>query len=102
MIVKAKKKKMTSWISRNLVSIKPEVLVPFYKAFVRPHLEYAVQECALWSHFPTRLQRLIGPSTLTKSPESFVPRYRLEWHSIFEHLVLTHNLSLLFRAIFKF
>ena len=37
-IVKAKKK-MKSWISRNLVSIKPHVLIPFYKVFVRTHLE---------------------------------------------------------------
>ena len=38
-----KAKQMTSWIIRNVVSRKPEVLIPFYKAFVRPHLEYAVQ-----------------------------------------------------------
>ena len=35
-----KAKQMTSWIVRNVVSRKPE---PFYKAFVRPHLEHAVQ-----------------------------------------------------------
>ena len=38
-----KAKQMTSWIIRNVVSRKPEVPIPFYKAFVRPHLEYAVQ-----------------------------------------------------------
>ena len=38
-----KAKQMTSWIIRNVVSRKPEVLIPLYKAFVRPHLEYAVQ-----------------------------------------------------------
>ena len=38
-----KSNQMTSWIIRNVVSRKPEVLIPFYKAFVRPHLEYTVQ-----------------------------------------------------------
>ena len=38
-----KAKQMTSWIIRNVVSRKPEVLIPLYKAFIRPHLEYAVQ-----------------------------------------------------------
>ena len=38
-----KAKQMTSWIIRNVVSRKQEVLIPFYKAFVGPHLEYAVQ-----------------------------------------------------------
>ena len=38
-----KAKQMTSWSIRNVVSGKPDVLIPFYKAFVRPHLEYAVQ-----------------------------------------------------------
>ena len=38
-----KAKQMTFWIIRNVVSRKPEVLIPFYKAFVRPHLKYAVQ-----------------------------------------------------------
>ena len=41
-----KAKQMTSWIIRNVVSRKPEVPIPFYKAFVRPHLEYVVQ---LWA-----------------------------------------------------
>ena len=35
-----KEKQMTSWIIRNVVARKPE---PFYKAFVRAHLEHAVQ-----------------------------------------------------------
>ena len=34
-----KVKQMTSWIITNVVSRKPEVLIPFYKAFVRPHLK---------------------------------------------------------------
>ena len=34
-----KAKQMTSWIIRNVVSRKPEVLIPFYKAFVIPPLE---------------------------------------------------------------
>ena len=38
-----KANQMTSWIIRNVVSRKPEVPIPFYKAFVRPHLEYSVQ-----------------------------------------------------------
>ena len=38
-----KAKRMTSWIIGNVVSREAEVLIPFYKAFVRPHLEYAVQ-----------------------------------------------------------
>ena len=38
-----KAKQMTSWIIRNVVSRKEEVLIPLYKVFVRPHLEYAVQ-----------------------------------------------------------
>ena len=41
-----KAKQMASWIIRNVVSRKPEVLIPFYKAFVRLHLEYAVQAWA--------------------------------------------------------
>ena len=38
-----KAKQMTSWIIRIVVSRKPELLIQFYEAFVRPHLEYAVQ-----------------------------------------------------------
>ena len=38
-----KGKQMTSWIIGNVASRKPEVLIPFYKVFVRPLLEYAVQ-----------------------------------------------------------
>ena len=38
-----KAKQMTPWIITNVVSRKPGVLIPFYKDFVRPHLEYAVQ-----------------------------------------------------------
>ena len=38
-----KAKQMASWIIRIVVSRKPEVLLPFYKVFVGPHLEYAVQ-----------------------------------------------------------
>ena len=37
-----KGKQMTSWIIGNVASRKPEVLKPFYKVFVRLHLEYAV------------------------------------------------------------
>ena len=40
-----KAKQMTSWITGNVVSRKPEVLIPFYKAFVRPHLEYTQCRC---------------------------------------------------------
>ena len=50
-----KAKQMTSWIIRNVVSRKPEVVIPFYKAFVRPHLEYAVQ---VWA--PTARHRNWG------------------------------------------
>ena len=46
---------MTSWIIRNIVSRKPELLIPFYEAFVRPHLEYAVQ---VWA--PTARHRNWG------------------------------------------
>ena len=42
-----KAKQMALWIIRNVVSRKPEVLIPFYKDFVRLHLEYAVQVWAL-------------------------------------------------------
>ena len=38
----ARANQMTLWIIRNVASRKPEVLITFYKAFVRPHLEYAV------------------------------------------------------------
>ena len=38
-----KAKQMTSWIIRDVVSRKPELLILFYKAFVRHHFEYAVQ-----------------------------------------------------------
>ena len=38
-----KAKQMTLWIIGNVASRKPEVLIPFYKVFVRPHLEYSVQ-----------------------------------------------------------
>ena len=50
-----KAKQMTSWIIRNVVSRKPEVLISLYKAFVRPHLEYAVQ---VWA--PTARHRNSG------------------------------------------
>ena len=50
-----KAKQMTSWIIRNVVSRKPEVVIPFYKAFARPHLEYAVQ---VWA--PTARHRNWG------------------------------------------
>ena len=50
-----KAKQMTSWIIKNVVSRKPELLIQFYKAFVRPHLEYAVQ---VWA--PTRKTRKLG------------------------------------------
>ena len=39
-------KQMTPWIVRNVISKKPEVLMPLYKVFVRPHLEYGVQVLA--------------------------------------------------------
>ena len=38
-----KGKQMTSWIIGNVASRKPEVLIPFYKVFVRALLEYALQ-----------------------------------------------------------
>ena len=38
-----KAKQMTSWIIGNVLSRKPEVLIPFCKAFVGHHLEHAVQ-----------------------------------------------------------
>ncbi len=41
-----KAKRIIAWLIRNVVSRKHEVLVPFYKAFVRPYLEYCVQ---VWS-----------------------------------------------------
>ena len=34
---------MTSWIIGNVVSRKPELLIPFYKALVRLHFEYTMQ-----------------------------------------------------------
>ena len=40
-----KAKQMTSWIIRNVVSRKPEVLIPFYKAFVIPPLEQTQCGC---------------------------------------------------------
>ena len=43
----AKAKQMALSIIRNVVSRKPEVLILFYKDFVRRHLEYAVQVWAL-------------------------------------------------------
>ena len=38
-----KARQTTAWIVRNVISRKPEVLIPLYKAFVRRHLEYGVQ-----------------------------------------------------------
>jgi hypothetical protein len=37
-----KAKRVIAWIMRNVVSRKHEVLIPLYKAFVRPNLEYCV------------------------------------------------------------
>ena len=41
-----KAKRNIAWLIRNVLSRKAEILVPLYKAFVRPHLEYCVQ---VWS-----------------------------------------------------
>ena len=44
-----KAKGVIAWVSRNVITRSPEVMVNLYKTVVRPHLEYCVQ---LWSPYP--------------------------------------------------
>ena len=39
----AKANRIVGWISRTIISRKPEVMVRIYKSLVRPHLEYCTQ-----------------------------------------------------------
>ena len=41
-----KAKSIIAWITRNVISRSPELMLKLYKCLVRPHLEYCVQ---LWS-----------------------------------------------------
>ena len=75
---------MTSWISKNLVSTKPEVLVPFHKLSIR-QTPFGIRSAGvcfmvLLSHPLTEIDRTIHTD---KVAQEFLPRYRVEWHSIF-------------------
>ena len=44
-----KAKSVIAWITRTIISRSAEIMLPLYKALVRPHLEFCVQ---LWSPLP--------------------------------------------------
>ena len=44
-----KAKSCIAWVTRNVISREPQVMINIYKTLVRPHLEYCVQ---LWSPSP--------------------------------------------------
>ena len=45
----SKAKQSIGWVSRNVISREPDVMVNIYKLLVRPHLEHCVQ---LWNPIP--------------------------------------------------